>query len=65
VHLTNLPPGNYAVRVWHPRLAVNESATSRPVRVTGANVTEVAWNVKLKRDSRIHRAPTRSGSGYR
>jgi plastocyanin len=65
LHLANLPHGKYAVRVWHPRLAVNESATSRPVTVTGANVTEVAWNVKLKRDSRIHRAPTRSGGGYR
>lgn len=65
VRLGNLPPGKYAVRVWHARLAVPEATTARPIGVAGSGSVETAWSVKLKRDARIRRAPTRSGGGYR
>jgi plastocyanin len=63
--LTALPPGRYAVRIWHPRLAVPESATTQAVTLSGDEVTEVAWTLKLKHDSRIRRAPTQAGGSYR
>ena len=65
VHLSNLAPGKYAVRVWHPRLAVAEEATVQRVVLAGGDTSEVTWRLKLKRDPRIRRAPTRSGGGYR
>jgi len=65
VRLANLPAGKYSVRVWHYRLAQRESETAQPVNASGAEPVQVAWNLKLKRDSRIPRAPTRPGGGYR
>jgi plastocyanin len=65
VRLANLPAGKYSVRVWHYRLAQHEGDTAQPVNASGAEAVQVAWNLKLKRDSRIRRAPTRPGGGYR
>ena len=65
VRLANLPAGKYSVRVWHYRLAQRESETAQPVNASGVEPVQVAWNLKLKRDSRIPRAPTRPGGGYR
>jgi plastocyanin len=62
--LANLPPGEYSVRVWHYRLAQRETDTVQPVSASGTEPVHVAWNLKLKRDSRIRRAPTPSGRGY-
>jgi len=63
--LADLPPGKYSVRVWHARMVVHEPETAQPVVLAGTSATEVVWNLKLKRDSRIRRTPTRSGGGYR
>jgi hypothetical protein len=65
VRLVSLPAGKYSVRVWHYRLVQREGDTAQPVTVSGAEPAQVAWNLKLKRDSRIHRTPTRPGGGYR
>src|SRR5262245_19491796 len=65
VQLANVPPGKYSVRVWHSRLVMPEPETAQAITVAGTNAADVAWNLKLKRDSRIRRAPTRSGGGYR
>ena len=63
--LANLPAGRYSVRVWHYRLLQHESETAQPVSFSGAGSVQVAWDLKLKRDSRVRRAPTRPGGGYR
>jgi len=65
VRLANLPAGKYSVRVWHFRLTQHETDTAQQVNASGAEPVQVAWNLKLKRDSRIRRAPTRPGGGYR
>jgi len=65
VHLANLPAGRYSVRVWHYRLTQHETDTAQQVNTSGAEPVQVAWDLKLKRDSRIRRAPTRPGGGYR
>jgi plastocyanin len=65
VRLANVPPGNYSLRVWHPRLSVPEDSTAQRVVVASDNVSEIAWRLKLKRDPRIRRAPAHSGGGYR
>jgi plastocyanin len=63
--LVNLPAGKYSVRVWHYRLTQHEAETAQAITMTGAEATQVAWQLKLKRDSRVRRAPTRPGGGYR
>lgn len=65
VRLSALTPGGYTVRVWHPRLAVAESETARAVTVVGGASAQIAWQLKLRRETRIRRAPTRPGGGYR
>jgi plastocyanin len=63
--LARLPQGSYTVRVWHPRLAAPEASTARAVVVGANGAVEAAWTLKLKRDSRVRRAPSASGRGYR
>jgi len=65
VTLTGLAAGKYSVRVWHARQSAPETSTIQVVSVNGAGATPVDWNLKLKRDPRIRRAPTASGGGYR
>lgn len=63
--LTELPPGDYTLRAWHPRLAGNEEATERKVAVSRTGMVESAWEIGLIPEFRIHRAPIPGQSGYR
>lgn len=56
----NLPPGDYTLKVWHPRMIDTEESTARRVRTTDAG--EVAWTLKLKPEFRIRRTP--GGGNY-
>lgn len=64
VKLDNLPPGAYAVRVWHPRLEGSEESTSRALTV-GPGVMDTAWQVTLRQELRPRRAPVPGQRGYR
>jgi plastocyanin len=64
VKLENLPPGTYAVRVWHPRMQGTEESTSRSVTV-GAAPVDVSWQLMLRQDLRPRRAPVPGQRGYR
>lgn len=61
--LADLPAGRFAVRVWHPQLDGTEQATRR-VLDAGTPAVEAAWEIRLRPDIRIRRAPT-SGSQRR
>lgn len=61
--LAALPAGTYTVRVWHPQLAVPEASTARHVDLTGP--THMEWQLPLKPEVRIRRAPAPRGSGGR
>jgi hypothetical protein len=63
VAIANMPPGTYAVRAWHPRLAAGEDTTQRSVEVSAAT-PELSWQLKLKPDSRPRRAPGAGSHGY-
>jgi plastocyanin len=65
VVLTNLRPGRYAVRVWHPRLDAAEASTRRSVTVSETGAVEVTWQVSLGADLRPRRAPMPGRGGYR
>ena len=63
VKLENLPPGPYAVRVWHPSMANGEPSTSRSVTVeTGA--VDLTWQLTSRQELRPRRAPVPGQRGY-
>ena len=63
VTLDSLPPGTYAVRVWHPRMEGTEEATVRSI--TLATSQDVAWQLTLRPELRPRRAPVPGQRGYR
>ena len=63
VRIANLPAGEYEVRVWHPRLADSEESISRRISV-GAGTAEVSWQLRLKPEFRLRRAPIGGHRGY-
>jgi len=65
VRLENLPPGRYAVRVWHPRLQGAEESTARTVTVERSGAVDVAWQLPLKQELRPRRSPVPGQRGYR
>ena len=56
----NLPPGDYTLKAWHPRMIDTEESTAR--RVSTADAKEAAWTLKLKPEFRIRRTP--GGGNY-
>lgn len=56
--LKDLPPRQYTVRVWHPQLQGSEDATRQTADLIASPRAELAWNLALKPDIRIRRAPT-------
>jgi plastocyanin len=63
--IKNLPPGEYTLRIWHPRMEAAEETTTQRIVITAIGVEDVAWQLKLKPEFRIHRAPVPGGGGYR
>ena len=62
--LSDLPPGDYTLRTWHPRLEGKEGATERKLVIPRSGVAEAAWDIGLTPDFRIRRAPIPGRSGY-
>jgi plastocyanin len=61
--LAGLPPGAYTARVWHPQLAQPEESTRRRADLSEPVLME--WQVPLKPEVRVRRAPAPRGSGGR
>ena len=60
-----LPPGEYAVEVWHPELKGKPAATAQRVALTGTG-SSLGFTIQQKRVWTPRRAPSRGGgSGYR
>jgi plastocyanin len=62
VTLTGLPPGNYRLESWHPRLA---SETRRDLTISSGEAPLQTISVVLKADRRIRRAPDAIGGSYK
>jgi plastocyanin len=58
--LSDLPPGDYTVRVWHPNLARAEDSTVRKVSLGTDGPANAEWQLELKPSFRVPRV---SGSG--
>ena len=55
--LSDLPPRDYVVRVWHPQLVASEETTRKSGRVAHATC-EAGMGRDLKPEAKIRRAPT-------
>lgn len=53
----DLPPGVYAVRVWHAQMAGSESATYRSLSVADGSHVAAQWSLSLKPEIKVPRTP--------
>jgi len=61
----NLPPGRYAVRVWHPRMQGADEPISRTVTIDKSGAVDVAWKLTTRPELHPRRAPVPGQRGYR
>jgi plastocyanin len=61
--LVNLPARAYTVRVWHPRLEGAEEATRKLVDLGAAPSAELSYELRLKTEVRVRRAPVPGAGG--
>ena len=61
--LAELPLRTYTVRVWHPQLDAAEDTTRKTIDAAGAGQIAVAWTLKLKRETKVRRAPGAESRG--
>lgn len=59
--LTDLPAGRYRLEAWHPRLA---KVASEEITLAGSAAATHAFNLTLKPDRRVRRAPAGKTGGY-
>jgi plastocyanin len=62
--ITDLPPGEYSVRIWHPSMDRAEETTSRQVAVTAEPVTSAEWQIGLKASIRVPRVSGAASPSY-
>jgi plastocyanin len=53
--LSGLPPGDYAVRVWHPDMGQAEASTDQQVKLAADSSISLEWRLTLKPAYRIPR----------
>ena len=59
-----MPPGEYAVRVWHPGMEQSEEATTRHVTLSADVPGRLEWDLNLKPPLRIPRVSGSGAAGY-
>ncbi len=59
--IAGLPAGRYALEVWHPRLA---APVRQEVRLDESGTLEQAFELRLRPDRRVRRAPSGESRGY-
>jgi plastocyanin len=62
--LEDMPPGDYLVKIWHPRMNGTEQATSRSVTISAETPISLEWQLTLKPTFRIPRVSGAASPGY-
>jgi plastocyanin len=62
--ITDLPPGEYTVRIWHPSMDRAEETTSRQVAVGPEPVVSAEWQIGLKPNIRVPRVSGAASPSY-
>lgn len=63
--LAGLPPGEYQVHVWHPRMKGAEGATTQKAVLAQVGTVNLHWDLVVGPDNRPRRHPDSGGSSYR
>jgi hypothetical protein len=63
--IADLPPGEYDVQVWHPRINKSSEKKKQRMSLSQGNNEELEFTIKLKREWRAMRAPKVGGGKYR
>lgn len=61
--LSDLPDGEYTVKVWHPQMTATEESTSRKIVISSKAGNE-EWQLPLKRAFKLPRNSVGRGFGY-
>jgi len=62
--IADLPPGEYAVRIWHPSLDRAEETTSRHITVAAEAPVSAEWQVGLRPSIHVPRVPGGASPSY-
>jgi plastocyanin len=62
--ISDMPPGEYTVRIWHPSMDRAEETTSRHITLTADAPTSAEWQVGLKSSIRVPRVPGGASPSY-
>ena len=62
---SGVPPGDYEVRVWQPRMAESEESTVKRITIAKSGASDAEWSITLKPAFKIRRAPGAGRGGYR
>ncbi|HEX3949946.1 MAG TPA: hypothetical protein VHW95_08860 [Steroidobacteraceae bacterium] len=62
--ISELPPGEYTLRIWHPSMDRAEETTSRHVTVAAEAPTSAEWQVGLKQSIRVPRVSGAASPSY-
>lgn len=62
--ISDLPDGEYTIKVWHPLMTATEESTSRKIVISAAKTGIEEWQLPLKRPFKLPRNSVGSGFGY-
>ncbi len=62
--LSDLPAGEYAVRVWHPSMERAEETTTQHLTLVADSPTSAEWHIDLKPTLRVPRVSGASSPAY-
>jgi len=62
--ITDIPPGDYIVRIWHPNMDRAEETTSRQVALGAEPVASAEWQIGLKAGIRVRRVSGAASPSY-
>lgn len=63
--LTDIPSGQYRLRVWHSRLDAPQNSVEQDILIEVGRVAELELTLELVRDRRVRRAPSANRKRYR
>lgn len=62
--ISDLPPGEYSVRIWHPNMDRAEETSSRRIMVGAEPVATAEWQIDLKASIRVPRVSGAASPSY-
>lgn len=62
--ISDLPDGEYTLKVWHPQMTATEESTSRKIVISAAKTDSEEWQLPLKRAFKLPRNAVGRGFGY-